>query len=564
VNSSYSVAWICVFALVSSTGAPVHAQGTTLVSVDSKGAAGFVPPSTAEGVTVALSEDGRWLAFSSFDPTLVPGDTNSAQDVFLRDLLSGTTKRVSVTSAGAQALGHSSVPALSHDGRYVAFQSTANNLVPNDPGFPADVFLHDQLTGETTCISVDPTGKPAGSLGFWWSAAVSISGDGRYVCFSSLAALVPDDTNQRLDVFVRDVQLGVTSRVSIPSGSGGQFLDADSYGGVISSDGQHVAWFVEPDSFPPGNSVYVRDLVAQQSTELSQLKPSHPCISADGRYVAYSQEHSGLPRHIVRYDTWASSWEPVSIDSAGIPSNKHSFAPRISPDGRIVAFTSLATNFGSTDGDWDVYVRDMALGQLTQVSVDTAGGDHGGHSGGESSYLALGMQGRLVAFASTSAGLVPDVTTERKAAYLHDREGGPSSNYCVSKVNSLGCIPRMSHSGSASASSVESFRLEASAIVNGVTGVMLYSATPNASPFQGGTLCVGPQVTRTPAQNSGGNSGPPDCSGTFLLEFNPIIQSGSDPLLQAGNSVFAQYWSRDVQSAIPSSLTDAVWFVILP
>src|SRR5437867_824550 len=171
--------------------------GTTeRVSVDSAGTQG-----NSFSLDPSISADGRFVAFSSLATNLVPGDTNGAFDVFVHDRLTGTTERVSVDSAGTQGHGNSSEPSISADGRFVAFSSVATNRVPGDTNAAFDVFVHDRLTGTTERVSV----ASAGTQGNGSSLDPSISADGRFVAFSSVATnLVPGDTNGKEDVFVHD------------------------------------------------------------------------------------------------------------------------------------------------------------------------------------------------------------------------------------------------------------------------------------------------------------------------------------------------------------------------
>ena len=149
----------------------------------------------------ALSADGRFVVFNSGASNLVPGDTNGTNDVFLHDLQTGATRRVSRGLGGAEADGASFEPAISADGRIVAFTSFASNLVLGDTGIASDVFVSDSHTGRIRRVSVGPGGIEGNST----SAQPSISADGRVVAFSSRASnLVPaTDTNELFDVFVR-------------------------------------------------------------------------------------------------------------------------------------------------------------------------------------------------------------------------------------------------------------------------------------------------------------------------------------------------------------------------
>jgi Tol biopolymer transport system component len=183
--------------LVAAAG-PAAAQGATTqrVSASSTGAQGL-----GYSDDPALSADGRYVAFSSEASNLVPGDTNDTYDVFVRDQQTGTTSRVSVSGTGEQGSDYSYDPAISADGRYVTFASGAWNLVPGDTNDTTDVFVRDRRTGTTGRVSVSGTGEQGNGESF----SPVLSADGRYVAFDSDASnLVPGDTNDTNDVFVRD------------------------------------------------------------------------------------------------------------------------------------------------------------------------------------------------------------------------------------------------------------------------------------------------------------------------------------------------------------------------
>jgi hypothetical protein len=136
--------------------------------------------------------------------------------------------------------------------------------------------------------------------------------------------------------------------------------------------------------------------------------------------------------------------------------------------------------------------------------------------------------------------------------------------YCVGKLNSLGCTPAIGFNGSPSASSSQPFVITASNLINQKNGLLFYGRAPTSTPFQGGTKCVADPVQRTAAQNSGGSASGADCTGTYGLDFNARIQSGVDPSLVVGAELYAQYWSRDPQSASHTSLSNALSFLIHP
>ena len=136
--------------------------------------------------------------------------------------------------------------------------------------------------------------------------------------------------------------------------------------------------------------------------------------------------------------------------------------------------------------------------------------------------------------------------------------------YCTAKVNSLGCTPAIGSTGQPSFSSAAPFTIEASMILNGRSGIMFYGYGQQATPFQGGTMCVTAPVKRTPVQDSGGSTAGNDCTGVFSFEMNGRIQSGLDGALVPGAEVFAQFWSRDPQSPGTTNLTDALAFTVCP
>lgn len=171
------------------------AKRTRLVSVAAGGG-----PADGSNFRPFISDDGNIVAFSSEASNLVAGDTNKEYDAFVRDLRAGRTTRVSLSSAGAQGNGDSSVTGLSADGRYVLFESTASNLVPKDTNGVDDVFLHDRRTGRTTRVSVSTAGKQGNN----YSIASELSADGSTAVFWSEATnLVPGDDNGQSDAFAR-------------------------------------------------------------------------------------------------------------------------------------------------------------------------------------------------------------------------------------------------------------------------------------------------------------------------------------------------------------------------
>jgi Tol biopolymer transport system component len=358
--------------------------------VDSVGAEGnnaSTAPST--------SSDGRYVAFESFATNLVANDTNNKPDVFVHDRQTGFTSRVSVNSAGAEGDESSTDPSISSDGRYVAFESDATDLVAGDTNGFFDVFVHDRQTGTTTRVSVDS----AGAEGIGASFDPSISSDGGYVAFESDVAFVADNAN--FDVYVHDRQTGATTLVSVDSfGAGGNDNSADP---SISSDGRYVAFESKAiDLVPLGSNGLIHIFVHDRDTDGDE-----------------------------QYDEAGSiSTLQVSVDSAGAQGiGGDSSSCSISGDGRYVAFVSAATNLvaNDTNGSTDVFVHDLQTGKTTRVSVDSAGieGDN------NSNFPSISSDGRYVAFESAATNLVADDTNGSADIFVHDLQTGTTTRVSV-------------------------------------------------------------------------------------------------------------------------------------
>ncbi|MGH8879055.1 MAG: hypothetical protein ACRD0P_17230, partial [Stackebrandtia sp.] len=233
-------------------------ENTTRVSVASNGR-----QANRVSMGPAISAGGRYVAFTTASANLVPGDTNGEDDVFVRDRRTGATTRVSVASDGSQGNDRSGFPgpALSADGRYVAFDSYANNLVPSDTNGTLDVFMHDRQTRATSRVSVASDGSQASSF----SGGPAVSADGRYVAFISLSEnLVSGDTNGTTDVFVHDRRTGATSRVSVTSQGSQVNNGSNAFELAISADGRFVAFTSLASRLVPGDTngtldVFVHD-----------------------------------------------------------------------------------------------------------------------------------------------------------------------------------------------------------------------------------------------------------------------------------------------------------------
>jgi Tol biopolymer transport system component len=346
-----------------------------------------------------FSADGRWLAFQSYAGNLVDDDSNGCSDVFLHDRTTGRTTRVSVSSNGVEGDLYSGEPAISADGRFVAFRSDATNLVPGDTNGVADVYVHDRVLGRTYRVSVGPAGaQPNGA-----SRRPSVSGDGRFVAFESEASnLVPDDHNGVQDVFVRDRDELMTIAVS---NGGAAEADAESGCASISADGRTVAFASRSSAFAkesePDSDVFLFDLRSRKITLVSADAAGAPAggdapvISRDGSVVVFESAGRLQPgdlnpdRDVYAYRVQTRSLVLASVSSAGAPGRSWTSTPEFGPssriaadstgasvssDGRYVAFTSLARDLvpGDVTGA-EVYVRDLVAGAIRCVTAEIPG-----------------------------------------------------------------------------------------------------------------------------------------------------------------------------------------------
>jgi Tol biopolymer transport system component len=410
----------------------------TPISFDSAGNLG-----NSGSYNPSISADGRFVAFTSRASNIVPGDTNNTFDIFVRDRLTNTTTRVSVDSAGNQADRNSDGASISADGRFVAFNSDASNIVPGDTNSRFDIFLRDRLTNTTTRVSVDS----AGNQGNRESYNPSISADGRFVAFTSDASnIVPGDTNSRPDIFVRDRLTNTTTRVSVDSAGnqGNREFFTTSTSASISADGRFVAFSSYASNIVPGdtnndNDIFVRDTLTNTTTRVSFDSAGNqgkgyfynPSISADGRFVAFLSNASNIVPgdtnnnfDIFVRDTLTNTTTGVSVDSAGNPGNLQSGSPSISADGRFVAFSSLSSNIvpGDTNISRDIFVRDTLTNTTTRVSFDSAGNQ----GNILSSSPSISADGRFVAFSSNASNIVPGDTNNTDDIFVVDTSSTPN------------------------------------------------------------------------------------------------------------------------------------------
>ena len=323
----------------------------------------------------SISADGRFVAFSSDASNLVSEDTNGTTDVFVHDRQTKQTTRLSVDSYGNQGNGGSFSPSISADGRFVAFSSDASNLVSEDTNGTTDVFVHDRQTKQTTRVSVDSYGNQGNGA----SNYALVSAIGRFVAFDSSASnLIPGDTNGAYDVFIHDRETGQTSRVSVDSF--GNQAYGDSFSPSISVDGRFVAYVSSWNNTVPGNltrirGVYVYDRQTGETARISvdsygnqgNSDSRNPSISADGRFVAFDSYASNLvlddTNHnsdIFVHDRQTRQTIRVNVNNSGVEGDGGSFLPTICADGRYITFHSWDSNLvsGDTNNGLDIFVYD--------------------------------------------------------------------------------------------------------------------------------------------------------------------------------------------------------------
>lgn len=384
---------------------PVQAgnkPGTTLASVNNSGVKG-----NSNSNNPALSADGRYVAFVSTATNLADGGGSGFWEIFVRDTVGGTTDRITVSASGGNPDGNSSGVSLSSDGRYVAFSSNAANLVEGDTNGMLDVFVRDRVSGTTEMVSTN-----ANKTSFF----PSISADGRYVAFASLADnLVAGDTNNAFDIFVKDRRTGVIERIT---GSGGVESDNESRYPAISADGRYVAFLSYAANLVPGDTngsgdifvfdrttgIVQRASVSSNGDQADSRSVDIPAISADGRYVAFTShatnlvpgDTNGVSDVFIR-DTAAAITEMVSVSSKGVAGDNSSRSPSISADGRYVAFNSYAGNFSRHAAlTVNVFYRDRTAGSTDLVVAGNNG----------SSWPSISGNGLIIAFQSYSTNLV--------------------------------------------------------------------------------------------------------------------------------------------------------------
>ena len=382
----------------------------------------FAAPGNGASNGVATNSNGNFVAFYSDASNLVSSDTNQARDVFIRDLSAGVTERISVGSGGVQANGSSHTtggsPAISGDGQIVAFYSDASNLVAGDTNAQPDVFVRLRGVGVTELISV----ASDGTQGNGPSVSPSISADGRFVAFQSQASnLVPGDTNGAADIFVRDRVAHTTERVcGGVQGNRFSFSPAISADGNVVAFASAATNLVPGDTngqldifvCTRSTGSIERVSIAGDGTQ-GDGDSILPAINGDGSVVGFksladnlvSGDNNNVVDVFVR-DRAAGTTERISVNVNGGDANDFSFPPSISRDGRYVAFASFGTNIVPNDINHssDVFVRDRRNAVTVQVDKNVRG--EAANGGVPDIAPAISGDGKQVAFVSFATNLV--------------------------------------------------------------------------------------------------------------------------------------------------------------
>ena len=397
----------------------------------------------ADSVGPTLTPDGRFVLFSSLANNLATNGNNLfALNLYLRDRVNHTTTLVSANTNGTGGNGSSGPGQVSADGRYVVFQSDAADLLPGDTNKSTDIFVRDLQTGSTTLVSVATNG----GWGNTNSTEPAITPDGRYVAFVSLANnLVPGDSNGIADVFVRDLVNQTTTRVSVGARNPNSSTGINPSGQpAITTDGGKVVFFSYATGMVPGvpassaGEVYLYDLMASNmvwvssnALTLSGLTGSpkflsyHPSVSQDGQFVSFKLSAStGIgTAAIFEYDLSSKSLALVTTNALPLAYNDDIFGPEMTPDGRFITYAAGASTGSNTPAS-SVYLADMQAGTNYLASICQDGTfptNTMSHS------AVVSSNGQFVAFLSNATNLVPNTVSNGYHIYLRDTIAGTTT-----------------------------------------------------------------------------------------------------------------------------------------
>jgi hypothetical protein len=392
---------------------------------------------------MSMSDDGRYIAFASWSNNIVANDFNDTGDIFVYDRQTNTYSRVSVSSLGEEADGGSDEVAISADGRYIAFTSYASNLVAGDTNGLEDIFLHDRQTAQTTRILLDYNGNEV-TEGFFYMG-IDMSADGRYISFESDATMiVANDTNGVKDMFVYDRQTATNIRISVDS-SGNQAND-HSTNGYISSNGRYVIFTSTATNLVAGDTndiadVFRYDLQTGTIIRVSLVNGGGQAfytgggssvqtgynLSSNGRFVIFMSNVNTLVTgdtngdiwDVFVHDTQTLTTKRVSVSTGGAQANDISGAGFVSDDGRYVLYESFSTNLvaGDTNNSFDVFMRDTQLNTTVRLSLTPTGGQINGSSG----LGGVSADMRYLVTVSDATDIITPDTNNEKDIFIYDR-----------------------------------------------------------------------------------------------------------------------------------------------
>jgi Tol biopolymer transport system component len=409
-------------------------ETTTLVSVNLSGNGG-----NGDSMPRAISTNGQYALFESAASDLVPGDNNNAGDVFIRDLVAGATRLVSVATNGGPGNGLSQESVMTPDGRYVAFSSAANNLVPGDTNGLPDIFVRDMQAGTTTLASV-------GAFSAYWtsgSESPDLTPDGRYVAFFSLATnlvagdAAPPGVNIGR-IYVRDLVAGATFWAStnalalLHSATGA--TNSASYNHAISADGQFVAFESFPSGFasPFSAGVVLRYNLQSGLTDLVNTNAAgivydYPSVrgldlTPDGRFIAFIANATGVSASNTAVYVWDAQSGTTTLASADtnnlVPSNSICASPVIDSSGQSVVFLCNANlTPDSAPPGFHLYRRDLQAGVTRLVDAPIASP---GSTASPATVPSLSADGRFVAFEYPDGNLVPNDNNRDYDIFVRD------------------------------------------------------------------------------------------------------------------------------------------------
>ena len=526
----------------------------------------------------SVSEDGRYVAFETY-ASLLPVDTNATQDIYVLDRATGVLVCASTTAFGVYGDNLSRAAFLSADGRWVVFVSLAENLQGLDFNADWDVFRKDLQTGELVRVSDAYLSPEASNAG---SDYPSISDDGRYVAFPSESSdLIPNDTNGVIDLFVRDMDTGLTERVS--DGVWGQ-SNGNATRGMISGDGTHVTFSSLANNLILADANGVSDVFVKQlgsNPTLASRTPMGlpgngfsyvPTISTDGSRVAYTSSAADLVATDINgvsdvfvFDVPTLTNTRVSVTSDGSEVAGLSSSASLSRDGQVVAFYSLGAIAPLSSPLGGVFVHDLQTGGSWTASLPSGATLVANE---ESTRPALALGGSAVVFDSEASNLVDDDTNAFNDIFVRTLHPDPFT-YCSSPPTIQDCRPQLVSSGYSSASGADFFFLIGDDLPNQRAGLLFYGFEgPTANPWAGSTMCVAGVKRRTPLMTTGGLPLPAnDCTGFFAFDMNSYAAGllGGNPrpeLSIVGQVVNAQFWGREGPTG--TYLTTAVQYVVGP